>query len=267
VFVTDRRNKRVTLIDEKGAKRRGPRPTVGAGMVDAAAGLGAVWVVVNREHALFKLDPASGRRLARIALPLAPQTVAVGPAAVWVGMFTETREVPDVLARIDPRTRRVTGTFPMAEGIRSLAASPTAVWVVHRTAPAISRFDPSTEKLTRRVPFGNSRLGDAAYGAGAVWVTSPLEDTVVRITDKNGKRVSSGVGRRPNGIAASGKEVWVTSYIDHTIRRLDPKTGRRRGRDIAVPLNPYVLTITHDSVWVGSVGSGVVAQVRYAATR
>jgi hypothetical protein len=267
VFVTDRRNTRVTLIDEKRAKRRGPRPTVGAGGVDVATGSGAVWVVVNKEHALFKLDPTSGRQLARVALPMAPQTVAVGPTAVWVGMFRDTREVPDVLARINPRTDRVTGTFPMAEGITSLAATPTAVWVVHRSAPAVSRFDLTTRKLTRRVPFGNSRLGDAAYAAGAVWVTSPLEDTVSRIDDKTSRKVSTGVGRRPTGIAARGEEVWVTSYIDHTITRLDPKTGRRVGRPVDVPLNPYVLTVTRDSVWLAAVGSGVVAQVRYTAAR
>jgi streptogramin lyase len=177
-------------------------------------------------------------------------------------MFTSTREVPDVLARIDPRAQRVTGTFPIAEGIRSLVATPTAVWVVHRSAPAVSRFDLSAKKLNRRVPFGNSRLGDAAYAAGAVWVTSPLEDTVSRIDDKTAKKVSSGVGRRPTGIAARGGQIWVTSYIDHTIRRLDPKTSRPVGRPVDVPLNPYRLAIAHGSVWLAAVGDGEVAQVR-----
>ncbi|MDX6731498.1 MAG: hypothetical protein QOC54_1446 [Baekduia sp.] len=261
VFITDRRNTRVTLIDEKTAKLRRPRPSVGAGAVDADAGQAAVWVAVNKEHALFELDPASGRRLARIDLPMAPQTVAVGRGAVWVGMFTSTRVAPDVLARIDPRTRRVTGTFPIAEGIRSLVATPTAVWIVHRTAPAVGRFDLSAEKLTRRVPFGNSRLGDVAYGAGAVWVTSPLEDTVSRIDDTTARKVSSGVGRRPTGIAARGTEIWVTSYIDHTIQRLDPKTSRPVGRPVAVPLNPYRVAVTRGSVWVAAVGDGEVAEV------
>ena len=261
VFVTDHRNTRVTLIDEKVSKLRRPRPAIGTGAVDVAAGNGALWVIVNQQHVLFKLDPASGRRLARVDLPMAPETVAVGREAVWVGMLTRTRKPPDVLARIDPHTRRVTGTFPMAEGIRSLVATPTAVWVVHRSAPAVSRFDLSAKKLTRRVPFGNSRLGDAAYGAGAVWVTSPLEDTVSRIDDKTAKKLSSGVGRRPTGIAARGTEIWVTSYIDHTIRRLDPKTSRPVGRPVAVPLNPYRLAVTRDSVWVAAVGDGIVARV------
>jgi hypothetical protein len=262
VFVTDRGNTKVTLIDEKSPKLRRPRPTVGAGGVDVAAGRGAVWVAVNRAHVLVKLDPTNGRRLARIALPMAPQTVAVGTDAVWVGMFTSTRELPDSLARIDLRTQKVTGTFPVAEGIRSLVATPTAVWVVHRSAPAGSRFDLSAEKFNRRVPFGNSRLGDAAYAAGAVWVTSPLEDTVSRIDDRTAKKVSSGVGRRPTGIAARGGQIWVTSYIDHTIRRLDPKTSRPVGRPVDVPLNPYRLTIAHGSVWLAAVGDGEVAQVR-----
>jgi streptogramin lyase len=135
------------------------------------------------------------------------------------------------------------------------------VWIVHRTAPAVGRFDLSAEKLTRRVPFGNSRLGDVAYGAGAVWVTSPLEDTVSRIDDTTARKVSSGVGRRPTGIAARGTEIWVTSYIDHTIQRLDPKTSRPVGRPVAVPLNPYRVAVTRGSVWVAAVGDGEVAEV------
>ena len=271
VFVTSVRNERVTLIDEKTAKLRRPRPTVGTGGIDGDTGLGAVWVI-SRENALYKLDPVSGRRLGRIALPMAPQTVAAGRGAVWVGMIASVPGTPDVLARIDPSTQEITATFPMTDGIRALVVTPRALWIVHRLAAAVSRFDTSAQARTKRIPIGDNRLadgrlGDAAYGAGAIWVTSPLEDTVSRIDDRTGAKVSSGVGRSPTGISARGRRIWVTSFIDHTITRIDPKTSRPTGRPVDVPLNPYRLAVTGDSVWVASVGRGKIARVRVQPDR
>jgi DNA-binding beta-propeller fold protein YncE len=267
VFVTNFRNKRVTLIDEKAAKLRRPRPTVGVGGVAATAGLGAVWVAVTREHALVKLDPATGKLLARIALPLAPTAVTVGPKGVWVGMLTATPGTPDVLAKVDPGTRTVVATRPVPEGIVDLVETPTAIWIVHRLSATLGRFDLASQAFVRRVVVGENRLGSATYGAGAVWVVSPQEDTVTRIDDRTGKKVASGVGRRPTGIAAHGSQIWVTSFIDHTITRIDPRTSRPIGHAVPVPLNPYALAITRDSVWVTAVGRGEVARVRIAGPR
>ena len=193
VFVTNYRNKRVALLDEQTGKLRSKGPTVGVGGRDVATGLGGAWVAVAREKALFKLDPTTGRRLGRIDLPSSPQGVTVGKDAVWVGLSTLEPDVPDTLVRIDPGTQRIAGTYPMAEGIRSLVATPRGIWIVHRHNPAVSRFDPEAMKITRRVAVGQSDLGAAAYGAGAVWVTSPQEDTVARIDDKTG---AEGVERR-----------------------------------------------------------------------
>ena len=265
VFVTNYRNKRLTLLDEQTGKERRKGPNVGIGSRDVATGLGAAWVAVSRQKALFKLDPSTGRRLGRVALPTSPQGVAAGKDAVWVGLSTLEEDTPDTLARIDPRSLEVTDTYPMIEGIRTLVASPTDIWVVHRNNPAVSRFDPVARQVTRRVAVGETEAGAAAYGAGAVWVTSPQEDTVARIDGKTGSKVSSGVGRRPTGIAARGRQIWVTSLIDHTVQRLDPKTGRPVGEPVEAPLNPYALTLTSDTLWLTAVGRGQIARLREPA--
>jgi DNA-binding beta-propeller fold protein YncE len=122
--------------------------------------------------------------------------------------------------------------------VRALVATPHGLWIVHRLISAVSRFDTATGTVTKRVKVGTNDLGAAAYGAGAVWVTIPLEDTVTRIDDKTGAPLSSFVGRRPTGIAARGREIWVTSFTDHTIRRINPKTSRPVGRPVPVRLNP-----------------------------
>jgi streptogramin lyase len=184
---------------------------------------------------------------------------------VWAGMTTADPATPDALVRIEPRTLRVTGTYPMPDGVHALVATPSGIWIVHRSQPALSRFDPATEKITKRVAVGQTVPGDAAYSRGVVWVTSPQEDTVSRIDDRTFAKVSSGVGRRPTGIAARGKEIWVTSLIDHTVTRIDPKTSRPLGNPVSAPLNPYALAITGDSIWLTAVGRGEIARVQYRA--
>jgi streptogramin lyase len=263
VLATDNHRKRVYLVDAKTGKLRGGRPTVGVGSRDVSSGMGAAWVAGSRQHAIFKLDSATGRRLARIPLSGKPITVAAGRDAVWVGVTPADPAAPDALVRIDPRTRRVTGTYPMPDGVHALVPTARGIWIVHRSQPALSRFDPVTAKITKRVAVGQTSPGDAAYSGGAVWVTSPQEDTVSRIDDKSGAKVSSGVGRRPTGIAARGDQIWVTSNIDHTLTRIDPRTSEPVGDAVRVPLNPYALAITADSVWLTAVGKGEIARVRY----
>jgi streptogramin lyase len=267
VFATNYRNKRVTLVDERTGKLRRVRPKVGVGGRDVATGLGAAWLAVSREKAVYKLDLSTGKRLARIALPSSPQKLSVGRSAVWVGMSTLEPGVPDSLAKVDPRSGRVAGTYPVPAGVRDLVATPAGIWVVHRENATASRLDPRTLKVIRHVSVGVSPAGEAAYGAGSVWVVSSQEDTVVRIDDKTGSRVSIGVGRRPVGIAARGSQIWVTSFIDHTISRIDPKTSRLAGDPVDAPLNPYALALTRDSVLLTGVGRGEIVRIRYAAPR
>jgi streptogramin lyase len=240
---------------------------VGLGAIDVATGLGAAWIAASRGHALYKLDLATGRKLARFPLPGAPKSVAVGPNGLWVGLVAAVPGTPDTLARLDPRTGRVITGAPVEEGVGPLVVTPGGVWVAHRHGPAVSRFNPAVGRFDKRVRFGDNRLGRAAYGDGAVWVTSPLEDSVVRIDDRTGAKISSGVGRRPTGIGAGGGSIWVTSYIDHTVTRVDPRTGRPTGVPVPVPLNPYVVAVTPDSVWLAAVARGQVARVRYAVPR
>ena len=120
------------------------------------------------------------------------------------------------------------------EGGGSLPRSDAArIWIANRGYATVSRFDPAAGKLDKRVDLIASALGGATYAAGDVWVVLPDEDTVVRVDDKTGRKVSIGVGRHPTGIAARGKQIWVANIIDNTLTRIDPRTGRTVGKPVA----------------------------------
>jgi streptogramin lyase len=200
--------------------------------------------------------------LDRIPMSPSPQTVSIGKDAVWVGLSTLEPGVPDTIVRVDPRSDRQTASYTVPDGVRALVATPHGLWVIHRLKPSVSRVNPETGLPDKHMGLGNNDFGSAAYAEGFVWVTIPLEDTVARIDAKTGRKISSGVGRRPTGIAARGGRIWVTSYIDHTISRINPRTAQPIGRAVRVKLNPYALAVSRDSVWLTAVGHGDIVRVR-----
>jgi hypothetical protein len=136
---------------------------------DLAAGEGAVWISVAMPPSvgLLRVDPASGQ-------------VAAGDGAVWASDGA-------AVARIDPRTDRVTGTVPL-----------------------LSRL-PASGPL----PILNGS-GLLAAAPGAVWVTRAEDDrhaSVLRIDPRTGRFTGAGllVGRHLQAVAASGTTVWVVT--------------------------------------------------------
>jgi DNA-binding beta-propeller fold protein YncE len=192
-----------------------------------------------------------------------PRALAIGHGALWVGMNADLPGTPDLLARVDRRTFKTVRSFPVPEGIQGLVSTPASLWVLHRLDSALVRFDTRLERFGTRVGVGRTPLGDATYAGGFVWALSPEEDTVAKIRDDSGQKVVIGVGRRPTGIAGRGTQIWVTSLIDHTVSRIDPAANAIVGAPVKVPLNPYALALTDDSVWLTALARGEVAHIRY----
>jgi YVTN family beta-propeller protein len=119
---------------------------------ELAAGKGALWVANRGDDTLVRVDPASGRVVARVLLPKTteqrPHQVAVGDGGVWVTSASPRREAGNLLWRVDPVSNQVTGTLDLgptaAGGIpNSVAAGDGAVWVGGITKGFIARLEPN----------------------------------------------------------------------------------------------------------------------------
>lgn len=114
---------------------------------------------------------------------------------------------------------------------------------------------PPTTPLAGRVIGPPIRTGDGPYGvtvgAGYLWVTNTLDDTVVRIDPATHRRVGRPipVGNGPHAIAFGEDGVWVANNDADTVVRLDPRTGRVVGRPIPVGEEPEAIAIGAGSVW------------------
>jgi streptogramin lyase len=216
-----------------------------------AAGLGGVWL--SGEEELYRLDPRTGRRVARIAVEQRPcQASEVGAGAVW----SATCGVPG-LARIDPETNRATHTeLPVSVdyfGEGSIGVGAGGVWVVTDgpdcTACRVSRVDARSLEVTAEVEVPIGAAG-VRFGAGSVWVTNPVEDVVHQI-DPATAEVRRTVETRPGplffdvGLGAA----WTLNQVDGTVTRVDARTGRTRTIRAGVVGEGGDLTVGAGSVW------------------
>jgi YVTN family beta-propeller protein len=179
-----------------------------------AAGRNTIWIGSGSE--LDELDPASGAIVARHGSPnndIGINDVQVGGASVWIAALEQ-------VIRGSELTGRVTGVTSLGTIVAALAVGGGSVWAAS-SAPkgpgsVVWRLDPTNLRVTQTTSFGGEVASrappqDLAFGAGAVWVASYDDGTVVRIdpTSGNISKVIH-VGGRPSGIAVGDGKVWVT---------------------------------------------------------
>jgi len=178
-------------------------------------------------------------------------TVAVGREGAWYA-DAEQRMVAPAL-RLTPRVPIPTAARALTEAYESfdgLAVGEGAVWIAgDQFGRNVWRVDPHAGRVVAIIRLGFVPKGIAA-GAGGVWVTSLLGDTVSRI-DPVTNRLSRPihVGRGADRIAVAGGSVWVTNAIDETVSRVDPATGRVVAT-VLVGARPVGIAAGDGKIWV-----------------
>lgn len=224
VWVANRDDGTVSRVDP-GAGRVVATVAVGREPVGVAAGGGAVWVTNRGDGTVSRVDPATNRVVGAVPVGRDPSGVAVGEGAVWVAASGSRR-----LVRLDPDTGRAVGSpIPLGPGSSAewapslVAIGEGAVWVATRGG-AVLRLDPRSGEEVARIPVGAGPAFGVAVGAGAVWVTSPMGDTVSRVDPATNRVVGKPrlVEGRPLFIAVGAGGVWVGSAGAAAVLRLEP---------------------------------------------
>jgi streptogramin lyase len=184
---------------------------------DLAIGPGAVWVALQGDDQVRRLDAATGKLVDRYALK-EPTAVAVDDRTAWVatadgqlhridaatgavtvsattelvyririgqgGMWLMTFD--GKVLRADRRTGKVVAQVPGSFRAADLAVGAEGVWVYDQHRGAVLRIDPATNRVARTIPVISQPLVEVssrvlALGGGAVWVLDKGGEALVRV--------------------------------------------------------------------------------------
>jgi YVTN family beta-propeller protein len=264
----------------------GAAPTkidVGVWTYGLAAGGGSVWAGSLTSGDVLRIDPASGKVVARVKAGARIFNLASAPGAVWaVG------NVSDTVVRIDTRTGKVTKTvqvglqpYDVEWGYGSVwvsnagdgtvwritngrvvkkievGAEPNGVtayrgsiWVGDHTAGKLVRIDPATNRITGTVKLSGA---DWITGFGDSVFVSQETDRVARVSIRTMKVIgTAATARNPLGsaVVAAG-ELWVPCIDADEIDVVDPSTMRVVARK-KVGRGPIVVLPAFGHRWVSS---------------
>ena len=184
---------------------------------DVAIGSGTVWVALQSEDEIRRLDAATGTLLDQIPLP-DPTALAVDGETLWAAnadgrlysivagtggarvrattaMVTRIRvgqggvwlmTSDGKVLRLDPRTGRIEVQVPGNFQAADLAVAAEGVWVYDQRRGAVLRIDPATNRVARTIPVVRQPLVELdsrvlAVGDGAVWVVDKGAGTLLRV--------------------------------------------------------------------------------------
>jgi len=167
-----------------------------------AVAFGSVWVV-DASGSVARVDPATGKVLARVPVGTDASAIVAGAGSVWVAS-----PLDDTVSQIDP-TNAVT-TIRVGHGPSGVAVGAGAVWVTDRYDDTVQRIDPGTSSVVTTIHVGSSPQGIAAAD-GAVWVADSHDGTIARIDpakDAVSRRIP--VGANPTAVAPVDGEPWIT---------------------------------------------------------
>ena len=142
-----------------------------------------VWVLVNTDAMLVRIDPETNEVTANVALPsdiLSERTnryrgLAAGAGALWV-----TDDHALQVIRVDPISLAIVATIPDINGY-GLLATDDAVWVAEYLDTAtVYRIDPANNAVVATIEVASGPIKLAA-GFGSIWVTNLQAASVTRI--------------------------------------------------------------------------------------
>jgi hypothetical protein len=206
------------------------RVRVSAGVASLTLADGSLWAAGF--GAVTRLDPLSGRTIARISTPRTLQVPAVTSfdGRIWVssGGFGDST---GTLYEIDPAIDKVVRVVRIPGQPSNMTGGGGYLWVdvQEQHGDVLQPFNPRTGRLLPVVVTSFQGVNQPAYGLGSVWVS--VDGTRVWQVDPKTMRAklfwpppsAPGWFSQPGSITISGDSVWIIS--GYQIGRFDPATG------------------------------------------
>jgi virginiamycin B lyase len=227
---------------------------------------GPVWYTAQRQGALGKLDPATGK-VEQIPLGegSAPHGVIVGPdGAPWI-----TDSGLNAIVRVDPKTHAVKSwPLPESRGYTNLNTAAFdgrgVLWFTGQNG-VYGRVDPKTGKVdVWDAPRGRGPYGIATTPSGEIYYASLAGSHIAHIDTARGKASVIAPPTPKQGArriwSDSRGRLWVSEWNSGQLSRYDPGSGAWKSWKLpGGKPQTYAVYVDHDDkVWISDFGANAV---------
>jgi DNA-binding beta-propeller fold protein YncE len=219
------------------------------------AGFDSLWVLNVDAETVIRISPSSKDKTP-IDLDGRPSGVAVGGGFVWVTLRTD----PALLVVIDPSENEKVDSIEIPSNPEDVRFALDAAWVTSDSTQRITKTRLTGEQT--EIPIG-ATSDDMAIGAGKIWVTNKVDDSITRIDLHHpSKHARMRAGRRPEGVAADDRNVWVVNQDDNSVMRFDAHSPYKQLERYTVGEKPSDVAVDEAGVaWVVNTGDNTLSRL------
>ena len=149
-------------------------------------------------------------------------------------------------------------------GAGQVAVGSDYVWATSADG-SLSRIDPDTDEVDATTKAGGPSVEFAAIDEGAVWISDPDANSVVRVDAETTRVVARiPVGLTPKGGTVAQGSVWVALEHDGAVARIDPERNAVAAKIRVGPEGqngPLAVASSAGGIWVSVPVGGEVVQI------
>jgi streptogramin lyase len=174
-----------------------------------------VWVTAWEAGTLSEIDPAAGKVVRGIRIGPRPTGLRAAAGAVWVGFGRSATAI----ARVDPRTARIKRVPVGVRSPSWFVAGTRDLWI-QADDNVLVRVDPRRRRVTGRLSFGRTLAQGSLAPDGMLWIPDKEQGRVYRVDPGTAKVVDSFAAGPGAFLALSAyRSMWVTSYAGDDVWR------------------------------------------------
>lgn len=195
-----------------------------------AASQDSVWIVVDKNGSLARIDPNTGTVRQTVRVPAGSYNPFYSDGQIWV-----TRADGSELTSVNATTGAIMATTQTGPGPRFLTAGAGAVWTLNQGDGSLTRIDVQTKQVTQTISLGiPGHGGDISFGAGMVW-TTVLKVPLSVVNGATGALLCQWVGPGGDSLGIGHGAIWLTDYQAGTISRIDLRDALARCNSLPRP--------------------------------
>ena len=176
----------------------------------------SVWLVVDKNGSLARIDPESGMVRQIIRVPAGSYNPFYADGQIWV-----TRANGSELTSVDAATGALLTTTRTGPHPRFLTTGAGAVWTLNQGDGSLTRVDTRTKHATNTIALGiPGKGGDISFGGGMIW-TTVWKVPLSMVDGASAALLCQWMGPGGDSLGIGHGAIWLTDYHAGTISRIE----------------------------------------------